>query len=467
MLNNFAFVRCINNDLVLFDKRNDQKIIGDYNSYLFLKKLSYVPQNIDVIVKNICKEFIDVPDWEIIKNDVENLFNQLAESSFIAKGTTSDECKANATKFSYSDLNVSAFTFSKTETDELIKFRDNCSETPALQQVIIEITKFCNERCLHCYIPHENKNIEMSSDDFYKVIDEIAELQTVFEIKISGGECMTHPCFKDFIKYVKEKGFALSLLTNLTLLDDEILDILRTGTLSSVQVTLFAVNPEIHDKIAAVPGYFEKVLKNLEKLHDADIPVSIATQVMELNKDEIENLYLFANSHNFRLLCDRTIIAKENQDIGNLDLRVNDVSCYNKICNLRIKYDKNFRTEFLAELQSPLRLPSSFLCNAGMNMFQIGVDMNVHPCSGWSIILGNLKNSSVKDIWETSHVLKKIRQANISNFPKCVNCRNSNICHLCMAQAYNEGNTDFKFEMSNYICEMYNEIRKAVENYSE
>lgn len=464
MLNNFIFIRCANKSLQIFDKIRDEIIIGDFNSFIFCNNLRYYPLDIDHIVTNICREFNPLPDYEIVKKDAEEIFSDFYKKGYLSRGETEEECIVKARRFSYSNNDIIQIT-SNTSTTDLVHFQNRCKRHPVLQSVMIEITKYCNERCIHCYIPHENKNIQMNSQSFYTILDQCKELGTIVDIKISGGECMSHPEFKKLIKYVKDKGFYLTILTNLTLLDDEIVTILKSGLQSEVQVSLFSLNKEIHDKITTINGSLDITLKNLDKLYNANIPVSLTTQVLELNKESITELYEFASKNKFKMLCDYIIIAKEDCNTENLKYRVNDLSIYSDICKMRIQKDKKYLESQLDAIKAPLKSKKSYLCNAGMNSVQIATELDVHACPGWSLKIGDLNNSLLKDIWSNSKELKKIRKIKLADFKKCVKCNNRNICNICMAQAYNE--CEKKYSMPNYACQVYNIVRKTMEDSLE
>ena len=63
----------------------------------------------------------------------------------------------------------------------------------------------------------------MSFEMYKKTVDDLEKMGTIGLI-LSGGEPMTNPKFIDFLKLANEKGFAVSVLSNLTLLNDEIIE---------------------------------------------------------------------------------------------------------------------------------------------------------------------------------------------------------------------------------------------------
>ena len=113
----------------------------------------------------------------------------------------------------------------------------------------------------------------------------------------------------------------------------------------------------------------------------------------------------------------------------------------------------------------PAKAPDSHLCNAGMNNLQIDTNLNIHPCPGWNITIGNLREVSIQKAWEESPVLDRIRKIVLGDFQKCSTCENRNICHICMAEAYNESNG--KFEMPEYECKITEILHKAIQDYNE
>jgi MoaA/NifB/PqqE/SkfB family radical SAM enzyme len=94
-----------------------------------------------------------------------------------------------------------------------------------------------------------------------------------------------HPLFCDFLRRAKESDFSVNVLSNLTLLNDDIIAVMNETRLSSVQVSLYSMNTTIHDSITCLKGSFQKTLANIQRLIENDIPVQIACPGMKQNKD--------------------------------------------------------------------------------------------------------------------------------------------------------------------------------------
>jgi MoaA/NifB/PqqE/SkfB family radical SAM enzyme len=77
-------------------------------------------------------------------------------------------------------------------------------------------------------------------------------------ITFSGGEPLLHPMFLPALQKSVEYGFRISVFSNLTLLNNEIIQVLKTNHIKEIQASLYSVEPHIHDSITKLPGSCEK-----------------------------------------------------------------------------------------------------------------------------------------------------------------------------------------------------------------
>lgn len=102
-------------------------------------------------------------------------------------------------------------------------------------QIHMEVVSECNERCIHCYIPHENKDMAMDLRQCFDVLEQAREMQ-VLNITISGGEPLMHKDIVAILHKCYENNFSVNLLSNLTMLNDEILSVMKENPLISVRL---------------------------------------------------------------------------------------------------------------------------------------------------------------------------------------------------------------------------------------
>ena len=81
-------------------------------------------------------------------------------------------------------------------------------------QIVWNITKACNMRCVHCYeSAGKREENELSSKDIITGLNCMAK-SGVTSIAFSGGEPTIHPHIIDFIKHTEDKGMCAAMATN-------------------------------------------------------------------------------------------------------------------------------------------------------------------------------------------------------------------------------------------------------------
>ena len=79
--------------------------------------------------------------------------------------------------------------------------------------VHFDLTYRCNERCVHCYLDHDDHG-EMTTGEVRSVLDQLAAAGTLFLI-FSGGELLLRKDFFEFLAlYARSLGFDVKLKTN-------------------------------------------------------------------------------------------------------------------------------------------------------------------------------------------------------------------------------------------------------------
>ena len=158
--------------------------------------------------------------------------------------------------------------------------------------ISFHITNRCNCRCSHCDIWKQRDTDSPPTEDFERVIDDVADWAGQAEVIIAGGEPLLSPHTLPLIR--SASGFALTTLlaTNGFAIDEPMADELAKAGLSIANVSLDGFD-HTHDKIRKQPGAFEQVIKAVGLLYDRGIMVRIATVIMEDNLDQITGLLDF------------------------------------------------------------------------------------------------------------------------------------------------------------------------------
>ncbi|MCJ7652415.1 MAG: radical SAM protein, partial [Actinobacteria bacterium] len=160
------------------------------------------------------------------------------------------------------------------------------NEIPSLRYLMLEVTDRCNLTCRHCYLG-EGTGQELELVTIRGVLEEFGEMGGL-RLIVTGGEPLLHRRFKKINRFVGDRPFRSILVTNGTLIDDEI-----AGSLlfNEVQVSLDGMEKG-HDFIRG-PGSFEKACLGVNSLRKAGMDLSVATMVHRENVNELDRLESF------------------------------------------------------------------------------------------------------------------------------------------------------------------------------
>ena len=451
---------------------NHESNVGDKilseSGAIFIAVLGKKVQSFNSLVKKIYKQFTDI-HIETIEKDAREFYKMLEQDGFVVSGKTLEECEAKDIGFSYklSELELISSNIISLKRSSQDFFEEYFKGEPQLTNLHIEITSRCNERCVHCYIPNDNKVNNIEPSLFYDILEQCNDMK-LLHLTLSGGEPMLHPNFCDFLRKCKEYDFSINILTNLTLLNDDIISEMKRNSLLGVQVSLYSMNSDIHDEITQMKGSFEKTKNAILKLIENNIPMQISCPIMKQNKNNYNDVKEWAKKYNIHVGDDYTIIAKYDHTTQNLSnrLSIDEVEeLINNIVDTDIKYVEKMKKEIERKKNTPYDDYVCSVCNSSICITESG---NVYPCAGWQDnVVGDVKETSLKDIWENSEKVKYLREVKKQDFPKCIQCLEKDYCTMCMVRNANEDPMGDPLIVNEYFCEIAKLNKKIIASWKE
>jgi len=167
-----------------------------------------------------------------------------------------------------------------------------------LNFIWLELTKNCNQRCLHCYADSFPGKMEkmtnfLSLEEWKRIIREAYDLGAR-RLQFTGGEPMLFG--KDIfalISLAREVGYNIvEIFTNATLFTDQDIDLLAKYDVW-IATNIYSKRAEIHDQITRLKGSFEKTIRNIKKIQERGIKISLATILMKQNEEYREETVEF------------------------------------------------------------------------------------------------------------------------------------------------------------------------------
>ena len=192
---------------------------------------------------------------------------------------------------------VEAAVPAATETRQL----DLPEGVPVLNSFYLYLVAGCNLACRHCWIVPTFVNGEPSPGEWLSLellrlaVDEAKPLG-LSHVKLTGGEPVLHPHFREVVDYLTAEGLGLNMETNGTLIDADLARYLKERTnMNFISVSLDGARPETHDRFRGVTGAWEAALRGLGHLVEAGYNnVQVIMSPHRGNIGEVEDLVRLA-----------------------------------------------------------------------------------------------------------------------------------------------------------------------------
>jgi radical SAM protein with 4Fe4S-binding SPASM domain len=303
--------------------------------------------------------------------------------------------------------------------------------------VQLDLTYRCNERCVHCYLDHDDHG-EMTTTEYKKLLDELAEAG-VFFLTMSGGEIMLRKDFFEILEYARLKHmFSVKLKTNAVLIREREAARLRELGVESVQISIYSHREHVHDGITLLPGSLARSIEAARFLKSQGLQVMLADVLMRQNHQDYSGVKALAAEMGVRFFLDPTITPMMDGDRGVLSLNVEqDV------------LQKTFRDEGLVgNVEEFCAAPKgateddmeSYPCSAGHTFCYVSPYGDVYPCVQFPLPSGNVRRTPFAEIWNHSPQLNEVRDIQLKDLPSCSQCAHGSTCTRCPGLAFLEGN---------------------------
>ncbi len=413
---------------------------------VMLSMLSKLPRSIEDVVQELSHIFIGV-EYETLKRDTRGFFDLFVDEGYLSCGETIETCKDQFGETASESSDCDQIQDSIVTNDCI---GGEISPNEFLRSIHIEIADACNERCIHCYIPNEYKNHMIDSALFYRIIEE-GRRMNIIHVTLSGGEPLLHKDILGFLKKCRKLELSVNVLSNLTLLTDDIISEMKKNVLLSVQTSLYSMDAIVHDSITKLNGSFKKTKAGILRLCDEGIPVQISCPVIKQNKDCYVDVLHWGWAHNIAVVTEPMIFAAYDHSGCNLENRlsieeIDDV--------LTVQMQEGYAESIRKTAKEKEKLTGNDpICSVCRYSFCVTANGKAFPCAGWqNNVIGDLNYQTVQDIWETSEKIHELRQIRRSCFSKCVNCKDRGYCTVCMMWNSNENSDGNPFRINEYRC---------------
>ena len=309
----------------------------------------------------------------------------------------------------------------------------------ALSSLYLYLTGGCNLCCAHCWLDpdflpqHEKITKGLTTGDVRKSIQEGKPLG-LSNIKLTGGEPFLSQDIFEILELVTAEQLSVAIETNGTIIDRETAAFLREKGIFNVSVSIDSPRASFHDTFRGVKGALDQALTGVGHLLAEKISVQIIMSLVSENAGDIEGLVSMA-----RELGANSIKINPVMPIGRGNsltrkgrtLPVEDLIALSNWAEgeLAEKYGMNV----CFTLPSAFKPMDAFLKHKNaechiLNILGIVPTGHISMCGIGKevkgLIMGNIREDNLQDIWFNSPVLATLREL----VPK----RMEGICGRCI-----------------------------------
>jgi AdoMet-dependent heme synthase len=320
--------------------------------------------------------------------------------------------------------------------DLLVEMNRKALELGVPISVHLDITYRCNERCVHCYLDHDDHG-EMTTAEIKDILTQFADAG-VFFLTISGGEVLMRRDFFEIVEHARSLLLNVQIKTNGVMIHEKEAKRLRELGVEQIQISVYSHRPEVHDAITKLPGSLKRTLTAIRFLQSQGLKVTIANVLMKPNLSDSAGVMALAKELGASYTLDPTITPKMDGDRSILALRAPASDIKQAFLNPALVGDVE---EFCAPPPpADENIMEGYPCSAGHTGCYVTPYGDVFPCVQFPLPSGNLRTQTFLDIWRNSPQLKDVRSIRAKDLPTCSSCSHVGTCTRCPGLAYMEGN---------------------------
>jgi len=309
------------------------------------------------------------------------------------------------------------------------------------------LTRRCNLACAHCYISAGSWHAaqgELTTDECFRIVDEILEVNRGPVLILSGGEPLLRPDLEPIARRAASGGATVVVGTNGTRLSDARIESLMEAGVTGVAVSVDSLDPTYHDRFRHGKGALTDTLAAVDRLRSHGLDFVVQTSLTRGNRAELESLTAWAAergavSFNLYFLVPtgrgegmHGLSPAENEEV--LEELVTLEARYRGRMMVRSKCQPQLmRHVATGDPESPL-LHYRTRCPCGVQYCRITPEGKVTPCPYTPVVAGDLRENTFREIWDDSPVFSRIREGTLGG--RCGRCEFREVCGGCRARAH-------------------------------
>ncbi|HAJ38066.1 MAG TPA: hypothetical protein DCL15_20535 [Chloroflexi bacterium] len=291
-----------------------------------------------------------------------------------------------------------------------------------------EVTHRCSERCRHCYLtvlaPHRRPADELTTAEALALIEQMAALGVLY-LTLSGGEFFVRRDWRELAAAAHAHRFVLRIFTNGLAITPAKAAHLASLQLYAVEISVYGADAATHDAVTQTPGSFAQTCRAFELLAEHGVRTVLKTPLMRCNVDQFDALGDLAAKLGATFRYDLTLTPRRDGDLAPLRYALNYADLV-----------RHYRRTLTAA--PTMSGAGCRLCNVGRNALALAPNGDVYPCLELPTAVGNVRQASLRAIWENAPEWTSLLTLDANALPICGGCPLGALCSRCHGAAHHE-----------------------------
>ena len=329
-----------------------------------------------------------------------------------------------------------------------------------------ELTPCCNMSCKMCYVrmtTAEQRAIAplKTAEEWLNFGKECRDNGLLY-LLLTGGEPFLRPDFRQIYQGLYRLGFLMSINTNGTLIDEEVVSWLKETPPTRVNVTLYGTSDETYARLCGNPHGYSQAVHGIKLLLHAGISVQLNCSLTPDNVNDFSGIYAFAKENHLQVRATSYMFPPIRRDAAMIGENRRFTAMESAYQSARIICESYGEDWFLDRMTRDLPpIPSEsgddcpdipgegIRCRAGKCSFWVTWNGRLTAC-------GMLPADHAPDAFSSgfASAWQQVRTAAAAiRLPsKCATCEARDNCKACAAMVYGETGSFDKVPV--YRCEM-------------
>jgi radical SAM protein with 4Fe4S-binding SPASM domain len=306
-----------------------------------------------------------------------------------------------------------------------------------IKSAALVVTKRCNLNCRWCF-----EQPDKPSPSKQELLTLMEKLKTAEMLVVTGGEPFAREDIKEILAEAAKRFSKVHLTTNGTLLTEADVAFLASQGINAT-VSLDGLKA-LQDKLRG-QGTFEKVVKTVKRMVKAGVKVNLQMTVSKLNCKDARGVIELGEAlgvQRVSLLPMKRIGRGSSFDKKCLSQKarkkiIERIEALKAGWKTEVVFKSSFANLYNQDLTSLAasvdRETICGGCKAGIAGIFVEWNGDVYPCPFLRVKIGNLFQQDLKEVWEGSEVLNKLREK--ESIKGCSSCKYWQVCRGCRADA--------------------------------